>query len=1131
MRKDNRADTFRHSVSRAIVLVMLVGSVWIDTEAADWPMWRYDAGRTAASPEELPDELHLLWTRELPPPLPAFPHDNRLRFDISYEPVVLGKTMFVPCMVTDTLTALDTNTGEQKWVFFADGPVRMAPVAWRDKVYFVSDDGYLYCQDAATGRLCWKYTPVPPKLRTRKVLGHQRLVSRWPARGGPVLADGVIYFGAGVFPFEGVWVCAVDAESGQPVWVNGDCALIKEANQDHGGAWDAGLSPQGYLAIVGDKLAVASGRALPALFDPRTGTMEPYSMGWGGRTGLAKGSWYVASVGQYFFHSGDLYGPKPQVPEPRLPAGGCITLAELAEQTGSTLERVRGWMRDLGIAVVERDGRQCVPLRNWGMSHLYWTGTGPRRDRERQVQQLWPRLQIDPSNDRRSLGPFREPVLAPEAIYYSRTHDAWLKKKDKPVHEIVAYDLRQPLRWQLTFIQGMDVPPRDLVPWKTVAFKHLWSLPCTLKVHIKAGSRLYCGAAGVVAAVDIPDSSGKPHISWQAEIEGTPSRMLAADGKLFVVTQQGAIYAFGGTRRQPIIHKLSKPVATQSSESSARQAARVLEHARASRGYALVLGVGSGHLVEELARQSDLHVIVLEPQADRAAPARRKFHRMGLYGTRVHVIIADLASVELPPYLASVTIWQEPERLDSAKAAPLLDRLFAALRPYGGTACLPASMHTTVARWLEQSRPAGAQLDRADDSTLLRRVGALADSADWTHEAGGPGNTFSSADQRVKPPLAVLWFGGALDRLGHGCRDVPRVSGGRMFLNFNGDLLALDLYTGCELWRASGLWDRRLVAMPDGLYLPQGLTCLRLDPVTGSRIGRIDVPAEKKATWGTFRIWRDYFVGTAGKELLCLDRHSGKLLWDFQPERDGLSFAVGAGSAFVIEYWLPARRRRGEAQTEQATIYAFDLATGEVRWQKEVSTPAASKSDSPFGLYQPMAPQLAYCEASDVLVLTVNWSIRGAWRGTSGAVLWTKDIPCADPPSRWSAPQPPIVLQKLIITHGGQMVAPETGALLPKRLWRGINAGTRGCNRAVGCPHLVALRDADISYFDLATGRQTRLRGIRSGCTNGLLPAGGLLNAPNLAYHCSCNWPIFTSMALVHMPQAASWPPAAASAQ
>jgi hypothetical protein len=48
----------------------------------DWPMWRYDAGRRASSPEELPTTMHLQWVRELAPPKPAWPKSQyRLQFD------------------------------------------------------------------------------------------------------------------------------------------------------------------------------------------------------------------------------------------------------------------------------------------------------------------------------------------------------------------------------------------------------------------------------------------------------------------------------------------------------------------------------------------------------------------------------------------------------------------------------------------------------------------------------------------------------------------------------------------------------------------------------------------------------------------------------------------------------------------------------------------------------------------------------------------------------------------------------------------------------------------------------------------------------------------------------------------
>ncbi len=236
----------------AFLLALIVHAAKLEeVRAADWPTWRHDANRTAATPAELPAQLHLQWKRILHPPRPAFPNDPRLCFDSSYEPVVMGKTLFVPSMVTDSVTALDTRTGAVRWEFFADGPVRFAPIAWRGKVYFVSDDGHLYCVEAVSGKLVWKARGAPAHLADHKLLGNGRLISRWPARGGPVLAGDVIYFAAGVWPFEGVYVCAVGAETGKLLWRNSQCSFIEKGLIDHGTRRDTGLSPQGYLAVIG----------------------------------------------------------------------------------------------------------------------------------------------------------------------------------------------------------------------------------------------------------------------------------------------------------------------------------------------------------------------------------------------------------------------------------------------------------------------------------------------------------------------------------------------------------------------------------------------------------------------------------------------------------------------------------------------------------------------------------------------------------------------------------------------------------------------------------------------------------------------------------------------------------------
>ena len=65
--------------------------------AADWPQWRYDAGRGASTPHVLAETLHPQWTRDLPPAQQAWPPTQpKLQFDRIPEPVAAGGLLFVP---------------------------------------------------------------------------------------------------------------------------------------------------------------------------------------------------------------------------------------------------------------------------------------------------------------------------------------------------------------------------------------------------------------------------------------------------------------------------------------------------------------------------------------------------------------------------------------------------------------------------------------------------------------------------------------------------------------------------------------------------------------------------------------------------------------------------------------------------------------------------------------------------------------------------------------------------------------------------------------------------------------------------------------------------------------------------
>ena len=102
-------------------------------------MWRCDTNRSGSTAEQLPRELHLQWVLRRPPLAPAWPDEPRMRFDAIYQPIVMGRTMFLASSHSDSVTAVDVRSGAEKWRFHAEGPVRFAPAGWRDAIFFTSD--------------------------------------------------------------------------------------------------------------------------------------------------------------------------------------------------------------------------------------------------------------------------------------------------------------------------------------------------------------------------------------------------------------------------------------------------------------------------------------------------------------------------------------------------------------------------------------------------------------------------------------------------------------------------------------------------------------------------------------------------------------------------------------------------------------------------------------------------------------------------------------------------------------------------------------------------------------------------------------------------------------------------------
>lgn len=282
------------------ILLVLAGLLFIvQAGGEDWPCWRYDAGHTGATPEKLTKKLQVQWVRDLPPCERAWPDDERLEFDIAYEPIVAGPHVYVGSPQNDSVTAFDAETGAEKWKFFTGGPVRFAPAVADGLVYAGSDDGFVYCLEGATGAEKWRFRAA---LSDRKVIGNTRMISVWPVRGAPVVAEGTVYFAAGIWPFEGVSVYALDAKTGAVVWMNDNCDVTYMLQPHHSPAF-SGIAPQGYLAVAGDKLLVPNGRAAPACLERKTGKQVYFEMDPNNRFG----DYRVGVLGGFFVNPGAVY--------------------------------------------------------------------------------------------------------------------------------------------------------------------------------------------------------------------------------------------------------------------------------------------------------------------------------------------------------------------------------------------------------------------------------------------------------------------------------------------------------------------------------------------------------------------------------------------------------------------------------------------------------------------------------------------------------------------------------------------------------------------------------------------------------------------------------------------------------
>ena len=653
---------------------------------------------------------------------------------------------------------------------------------------------------------------------------------------------------------------------------------------------------------------------------------------------------------------------------------------------------------------------------------------------------------------------------------------------------------------------------------------------------IETPEHIFVGGEKTVAAFK-PDGE-KP--IWEAAVDGPARGLAIAEGTLYVSTTTGSIYAFGSDSKNIVNKETAEPAPVLKRP----RAGNLIAQLPRNRGYALVIGVGDGGLIQALAQNSQLQVVGIDTDNKRIGDLRKRFESIGIYGAPA----GDRGGVSI-------------QLVDNLDTLPFVDGIFNLVTTGDSTTDLSEKEAERLVR------PWDGLATSASGKVLLRGTAPKGAGA-WTHAYADPGNTASSGDLAVDGEVAVRWFGRPgperiVDR--HLRAPPPLSAGGYLLIPGRDYLFGLDAHNGTVLWeraiprfmRASMLRDcGNLVLDPatNSVFAASGAQCLVLDVESGEARHTFSVNPETEE-WGYLAMTRNVLIGSAvkkgairrelsyaaiweggygdGKRAVCshrlfaLDPGTGKQIWSYQPEGAiaNPSICIEGGYLMFLESRNVETLKPSESKgrwnyadlikTNGADIVALELSSGKPAWRR-------SFGDDATGIQT-----LFLSAASGHLVMVYSRNLKPKISGNSSERptlhYQVRVLEVAGGASRWD---------RLIntnrnpnLTHGEQdlhpVIAGDRLVVEPtvfdlesgKELFTFKRQGGGGCGTLSAAANKLYFRASNVAEFDLVTRRQDWItRTTRPGCWISMIPANGLLLVPEGSSGCICSYPVQASM-------------------
>ncbi len=606
---------------------------------------------------------------------------------------------------------------------------------------------------------------------------------------------------------------------------------------------------------------------------------------------------------------------------------------------------------------------------------------------------------------------------------------------------------------------------------------------------------------------------------------------------------------------------------TQTSHPKSQELAqRILDDTNVTQGYAIILGAETGNLALELIRESELEIVVLEKDRQKVDQIRRNLDDAGVYGVRATVQHVDTPTLPHGAYLANLVLSETTALTGEAPSIPF-EEAYRIARPTGGILYLGTNearekAKQNLRKWVPEAFAAKTEFSDAAGYWMALRRSGLEGAGDWSHQYASPDNSACSKDELVQGDLGVLWWGdpGPRPMPDRGGRNpAPLSVNGRMYVQGNRVLFGMDAYNGTVLWSKSIPGIRRanvprdssnMVANDHSLFIVQGRYCLDINGQHGDIRRKLEVSGHSAATprfWGYLAHIEHLLIGTAMKPGERYTGDDGEWFEDFTPEEvsrvtstrifgydhetgeekwayeKGViinsTITIADGMIFFLEsrgdeaLASPTNRIHPD-QLKDVQLVCLDLNSGQTRWERahdfskcefmvymsygnDTLMVTGTDRDKVFHTYAFNTKQTEANNANELEPVQV-----------AGTLLWSESHK-EDKGHHSGHLQHPLIIgdtfysdQRSFSLRDGKLLRTD----LPER---------RGCGTMSAAQNSIFFRHYYHGQWDLKTDKRVQFEGLRSGCWLGMIPANGLLLAPEASAGCSCANAIQTSIGYI----------------